>query len=131
MKRNGFTLIELLIVISIVAILTLIAVPSYKSYLLKSRRADAKEALASLQLAQEKWRGNHDTYTNTLTDLGISPTSSAGYYTIELTAGKSTGSTYEGTATAISTGPQAQDTCGVLTISSTGFSGDSICWGLK
>lgn len=131
MKRNGFTLIELLVVFSIIAILAVLVVPSYQSYLLKSRRADAKEALGALQLAQEKWRGNHDTYTNTLADLGIPATSSAGYYTIELTAGKSTGTTYEGTATAVSTGPQADDTCGVLTVTSTGFSGDATCWGLK
>lgn len=131
MKRNGFTLIELLVVVSIIAILTIIVVPSYQSYLMKSRRGDAKEALASLQLAQEKWRGNHDTYSNTLADLGISSTSSAGYYTIELTAGKSTASTYEGTATADPAGPQAEDTCGVLTITAAGYSGDSTCWGLK
>jgi type IV pilus assembly protein PilE len=130
-KKNGFTLIELLITISIIAILALIALPSYKSYMMKSRRADAKEALGSLQLAQEKWRGNHDTYTNTLADLGISSTSPAGYYTIQLTAGVSTGTNYEGTATPVSTGPQASDTCGILTVTSAGFSGDVTCWGLK
>ena len=72
MKKKGFTLIELLIVISLIGILAAIALPSYNSYLLKSRRSDAKEVLASLQLAQEKWRGNHDTYANNLADLGIS-----------------------------------------------------------
>ena len=75
----------------------MITLPSYQNFMLKSRRADAKEALGSLQLAHEKWRGNHDTYTNTLTDLGISSTSTAGYYTIALTAGKSTATTFEAT----------------------------------
>lgn len=131
MKKNGFTLIELLVTLVIVAILTAIALPSYQSYIMKARRADAKEALASLQLAQEKWRGNHDTYTNLLSDLNISATSTAGYYTIALTAGKSTGTTYEATATAVAGGPQAQDTCGVLTVTPTGFTGDVVCWGLK
>lgn len=131
MKKNGFTLIELLIVVALVGILAMIAFPSYQSYLLKARRADAKEALATLQMAQEKWRGNHDTYTNTLSDLNISSTSTAGYYTIALTAGQSTGTTYQATATAISTGPQAQDTCGVLTVTPTGFSGNATCWGLQ
>lgn len=131
MKKKGFTLVEVLVVMSLLAILALIAVPSYQSFLMKSRRADAKEALASLQMAQEKWRGNHDTYTNILADLNISSTSSAGYYAIALTPGASTGTTYEGTATAISTGPQAQDTCGVLTVTPAGFSGDVTCWGLK
>ena len=132
MKTKGFTLIELLVTVVLISILAMIALPSYQSYLLKSRRADAKEALGSLQLAQEKWRGNHDTYTNTLSDLGISSTSSAGYYTIALTAGKSTGTTYEATATAVSTGPQAGDSsCGILTATPAGFTGDVTCWGLK
>lgn len=130
MKKNGFTLIELLTVISLIAILATIAFPSYQSYLMKSRRSDAKEALASLQLAQEKWRGNHDTYANTLTDLGVSPTSAAGYYTIQLTAGSSSGTNYEGIATAVPTGPQSSDNCGVLRVTPTGFSGDTTCWGL-
>lgn len=130
MKKNGFTLIELLIVMSIIAILAAIALPSYNSYLLTSRRSDAKEALASLQLAQEKWRGNHDTYATTLSDLGISSSSGAGYYTIQLTPGRSTGTSYEGTATAVATGPQGSDACGILTITPNGFSGDAKCWGL-
>ena len=128
MKKNGFTLIELLIAITLIAILALIALPSFQSYLLKSRRVDAKEALASLQLAQEKWRANHDTYTNTLSDIGISSTSTDGYYTITLSGGA--GTSYTGTATAIPTGPQGSDDCGALTVSPTGFSGDAQCWGL-
>lgn len=131
MNKNGFTLIELLIVVTLVGILAAIAFPSYQSHLLKARRADAKEALATLQMAQEKWRGNHDTYTNTLSDLNISSTSAAGYYTIALTPGQSTGTTYQATATAIATGPQAPDTCGVLTVTPAGFSGDAACWGLQ
>lgn len=130
MKKNGFTLLELLIVLSLIAILATIAIPSYNSYLMKSRRADAKEALAAIQLAQEKWRGNHDAYADTLSNLGISSNSSAGYYTIQLNTARSSGTTYEGSATAVPTGPQGSDTCGVLTITPTGFSGDTTCWGL-
>lgn len=131
MKGNGFTLIELLVAISVFAVIVTIALPSYQSYLMKSRRADAKEALAALQFAQEKWRGNHDTYTNNLADLGISSTSTNGYYVISLTAGKSTGDSYEGVATALSSGPQAGDSCGDLIVSPMGYTGDVACWGLK
>ncbi|RUR06110.1 type IV pilin protein [Legionella sp. km772] len=130
MKQNGFTLIELVFVLCIVAILATIAFPSYQSHLMKSRRSDAKEALASVQLAQEKWRGNHDSYADNLADLGISPNSAAGYYTIQLTPGSSSGTNYEAIATAVPTGPQASDNCGVLKVTATGFSGDTTCWGL-
>lgn len=129
LTKKGFTLIELLIVIVIVGILLSFAIPSYYSYLLKSRRADAKQALASLQLAQEKWRGNHDTYANSLSDLGISTSSNAGYYVIQLTPGVSSATTYEATATANPNGPQASDTCGVLKANPQGFLGNTDCWG--
>lgn len=130
MRETGFTLIEILFVVCLIAILVVLAFPSYQAYLMKSRRSDAKEALASLQLAQEKWRGNHDTYTDNLADLGISPNSSAGYYTIQLTPGSSSGTNYEATATPVPSSPQGSDDCGILRVTATGFSGDA-CWGLQ
>lgn len=130
-KKNGFTLIELIVAICVIAILAIIALPSFNSSLMKSRRSDAKESLAALQLAQEKWRGNHDTYASNLSDLGLSSTSSQGYYAIAITAGASSGTNYEGTATAIPTGAQGSDTCGVLKVGPSGFSGDANCWGLQ
>ena len=47
---HGFTLIELIIAIAILAIIIGIAIPSYTQYVLKSGRADAKNAL--MQSAQ-------------------------------------------------------------------------------
>jgi type IV pilus assembly protein PilE len=46
-KQRGVTLIELLTVIMVIGILGAIAIPSYSSYVRKSRRADAKVALTS------------------------------------------------------------------------------------
>ena len=46
----GFSLTELLIVIAIVAILASITLPSYSSYVYKTRRADAVASLLQLQL---------------------------------------------------------------------------------
>lgn len=50
---GGFTLIELMIVVAIVAILAAIALPSYESYLRKSRARGASADLVALSLALE------------------------------------------------------------------------------
>ena len=44
-KHNGFTLIELLIVIAVIGILASIAVPSYRTYIQRGWRADARVVL--------------------------------------------------------------------------------------
>jgi type IV pilus assembly protein PilE len=49
-RQAGFTLIELMIVVAIVGILVAIAYPSYSDYLVRSRRAEAKQGL--IELAQ-------------------------------------------------------------------------------
>lgn len=49
--RNGFTLIEVLITIVIVAILSTIAMPSYRDYV---RRSQATEATAELAVARAR-----------------------------------------------------------------------------
>jgi type IV pilus assembly protein PilE len=48
--HRGVTLVELLIVTSIIAVLSTIAYPSYTSYVLKSYRTEALEALTKTQL---------------------------------------------------------------------------------
>ena len=66
---RGFTLIELMIAVAVIAILATIALPSYRQYVLEARRGDGQTALQRIQLAQEKWRTNHDSFTTTLSDL--------------------------------------------------------------
>lgn len=134
LTAGGFTLIELMIVVVVVAILAAIAVPSYRYFMLKSHRDDAKTALATLQMAQEKYRGNNLTYAATLSDLGLTAASPQGYYTIAIQSAAV--SAYEANATA--TGQQTADTdCQHLAVTQAGFSTDSAktsnpsaCWGL-
>ena len=47
-RASGFTLIELLIVVIIVAVLAAVAIPTYNNVIVKSRRSDAKIALAEM-----------------------------------------------------------------------------------
>lgn len=61
--QAGFTLIELLITIVIIGILSAVAIPSYSSYVLRTRLTDAHAGLAGVQpLAEQHW-SNNNTYT--------------------------------------------------------------------
>lgn len=55
MKKNvGFSLIEMMIVITIVAIIASIAIPSYNTYVLKSKVAEAISIIKSFAKQYEE-----------------------------------------------------------------------------
>jgi len=128
----GMTLIELLVAMVILAILTAIALPQYSSYVMKSRRADAKTALLDLAARQERFFAVNNAYTNSAANLGYGASAtfplnvmsgSASYYTLAVptvTAGSSTAlPTFVATVTPA--GTQQQDTqCYTFQINSNG-----------
>lgn len=65
-SQRGVTLIELVVVMIIVGILTAIAVPSYRNYVLRSQRSDAKDAVLALATQQEKHYLQCNTYATTI-----------------------------------------------------------------
>lgn len=66
-RARGFTLIELMIAVAVVAILTLIAYPSYVQYIVKGSRSAAQTELQELSSMQEKIYLNSNGYTGNLT----------------------------------------------------------------
>jgi type IV pilus assembly protein PilE len=64
MQRNtgGFSLIELLIAVAVIGILTAVAVPSYGSYMLRTRLTEAHAGLAGFQPTAEQYWSNNRTY---------------------------------------------------------------------
>lgn len=116
-KVAGFTLIELMITVVVFSIIAVIAVPTYRDYVSKSRRADAKAALLNLSLAEEKWRANNIAYTGTLSNLGSS-SSPEGYYTLSVVSWTTT--SYLLQATRNASGPQNNDGCGNYRINQNG-----------
>jgi type IV pilus assembly protein PilE len=68
-KRGGFTLIELMIVVAIVAVLLLVALPSYQGQLIKTRRSLAAAELMQVMTRQEQFFLNHRRYAELLTQL--------------------------------------------------------------
>jgi len=124
-RRQGFTLIEIMIAVVIVAILAAIALPSFLDSVRKSRRADAFTAITTVQQAQERWRSNKSEYATDAQlpiginavppGLGLSRTTSSGYYTLALSGTSATG--YAVVATPVAGKSQAQDgVCKVLGI---------------
>jgi type IV pilus assembly protein PilE len=132
---RGFTLIELMIVIVIAAILASIAVPSYRSYVLRTHRVEAKTALLNLAAAQERFYLENNTYaanavlaTAPPAGLGLPATTENGWYTVAIANGANA-ATF--TATATATGAQAADTdCTSFSITALGVktATSTKCW---
>lgn len=135
LKRHaGFTLIELMIAVAVVGVLAGIAYPSYKEYVMKSRRSDAKTGLLALQMAQDKFRTNCiqyattmstnsadydcDSATSTFKAVVDSTSSPDGYYTLSIVAADD--DSYSLKATRLSTGAQNGDKCGDFQIDENG-----------
>lgn len=135
----GFSLIEIAIAIVIIGILTAVGYPMYRSHILKSRRADAKSALAQLAQLQENYYVDHQSrYAITFTDPDLKSlnefkevtdntlVSSEGYYQITLSGDDNQ---FTLTATPTEGGGQRDDgSCIELTITSTGEKSPDECW---
>lgn len=127
---RGFTLIEMMVAVVIVGILGALALPSFSSQMSQGRRADAIEALSSVQQAQERWRGMQPSYAASLGALGLTASSKAGDY--GLTLSNVTGNGYTVRATAVAGRRQAADTaCTTITLTVAGgtiSSAPESCW---
>lgn len=149
-RQRGFTLIELVIAMVIASILAAIAIPSYTSYIMKSRRTEAKSALLNLASLEERFFSTNNTYSTTPSDLGYATTAAVpfpvgnGYYNITAlsvipavapanSASAGTPAIYTITATPVPTSSQANDSgCTSFTITSGGVQSSTgsstTCW---
>lgn len=55
-KQTGFTLVELMIVVAIIAILATIALPSYQSYVERTKLATAKNELVDIVAQMRRYK---------------------------------------------------------------------------
>ena len=126
----GVTLLELLITLAILGILTAIAVPSYRSYVVRANRTDAKAALMSAAEALERCYTRNNSYVDAPPNAPCATASSLPYtvatgdYQISADPGPPaphSGINAQGFALiATPLGPQAQDlTCGSFTLDDT------------
>jgi len=130
-KNKGFTLIEMMIVVAIIGIIGAIAYPSYDSYMKKSRRSDAKIALAEMADKQERFYLQNNMYTLNPDNVGGTGTDE-NFYVLSIDSADVNGFTVR--ATAVAGGPQATDTttnhgdCTAMTLASTGAKTPADCW---
>jgi len=124
-NQRGFTLIELMIVVAIVAILTAIAYPSYRKYVMRSNRAEAKSILLEDAQYMEKNFAEANVFNQTSTGTTISSSSlpyqqapKTGPVNYNITLSAITATSY--TIQAAPTGAQSGDECGTLTINNLG-----------
>jgi type IV pilus assembly protein PilE len=66
----GFTLIELVVAVFIVALLLVLALPSYQRQLLHARRSLGSAQLLQVMMRQQQYFLDHKQYARSLTDLG-------------------------------------------------------------
>lgn len=114
--QRGVTLMELIVVMIIIGILTAVAVPSYRQYVVRSQRADAKDALLALSTAQEKFYLQCNSYAANIaaapdcaaSELQHAAASKNGWYDLAVDAADAIG--YTVSATAAAGGNQFSDT---------------------
>lgn len=129
--QRGFTLMELMIAVAIVAILSMVAYPSYISHLRKGHRSEAQAYMMDLAQREQQYFTDNRSYAldgggttaATLLKAPALPSDLNSYYTIA-TAPRSVTPSFVITATAI--GKQAID--GNLTIDDTGAKTPSGNW---
>lgn len=64
-SRLGFTLIELMITVAIIAVLASVAIPAFRNYQLKSKRAEAFSNLSGIAKMEQSYFAEYDAYTGT------------------------------------------------------------------
>lgn len=73
--QKGFTLIEVMIVVAIIGVLAAVAYPSYKEYVSRSRRAEARTILISSQQWMERFYTENFRYDKNSANVAVTDAS--------------------------------------------------------
>lgn len=133
LRDRGFTLIELMVVITIIAILASLALPSYSDYVVRSKIPEATSGLANKRARMELYFDNNRTYVDSPECTSDSTTSK--YFTFSCD-GDATATAY--TLQAVGTGTMDgftytidQSNAKATSSVPTGWTKSTSCWVLR
>lgn len=134
---RGFSLIELMVVVVIVGVLAMIALPSYRQYVLRGHRTDVQAYMSDVATRQQNFLLDRRAYASSITDapsangLGLTiPASLSTWYTVTTTPDNSARPP-SFVVTAVPTSLQSADSCATLTLDQSGTktaTGTGSCW---
>jgi type IV pilus assembly protein PilE len=141
-RQSGFTLIELMVTVAVVAILAAIALPSYTSYVTRSKLTEATTNLLTMRVKMEQYYQDKLTYTGacaagTVAPLPAAlkyftitcPVLNATAYTIQADGGNGGEQTMAGISFTIDqTNARATTVTLGSPMSQAGYSGNAGCW---
>lgn len=70
LSQRGVTLIELMVALTVIGILTAIALPSYREQVNKGNRAEARALMYEVLQKEERYYSDNGRYTSNLVTLG-------------------------------------------------------------
>ena len=126
--QQGLTLIELLIVVTIVGILSMVAVPGFQTYLRAAHRAEGMIQLTRIAHQLERFYTERNTYSG-FNAVTFPVTTEGGRYRITHSADSAT----MFTLTATAQNDQIHDdehgvSCATLTLDASGATTPAVCW---
>ena len=128
-NMRGVTLLELMIVVVIIGILTAIAYPSYRQFVERAKRTEAKALLLQIAIDQERFYLQNSTFGN-MADLQFDEPqmTDSDAYSVTITANNA--SNFSATAT-YQLGGEEESKCLTFTIDGRGTktsAPDGDCW---
>jgi prepilin-type N-terminal cleavage/methylation domain-containing protein len=97
-RSKGFTLLELMIVVAIVAILTTIAYPNFRDYVIRGQLVDATQGLAAVRANMERYFQDNRSYLVVGVFTPPCTAANVAYGKFNISCAGSTATTYTATA---------------------------------